>query len=695
MLAAAGIRTFLTRKIAAPQLMCDEFIYAGIAKSVALDGHFAYRHEPNPVSFVYPALIAPAWWAHSMETAYGLAKAINVGVMTLAALPFFLWARRLSSPLYALAGTALLLLLPAFDYTAMLMTENAFFPAFVLAAYAIARSLERPSVASQLFTVAAIVVALGVRAQAAALVVVLPTAALLYAALDTGSERTLSRLVRGVKQQWVALGALAGLGAVYWLIRGPGAIPYHEVLQADYSLWDGVRTAIYNLAALTLEMGVFPVSALIVVIGIVVWTPARFTPAKRAFVAVALPTFVWFLLEIGLFSSLFASHFPVERYTFYLGALLLLALVTWLHEGLPRPRLLTAIAALVPVGLVLWFPLSRFIQDSPVYSSFGLYYFFNLVRRLGSSPNHIELLASAGAVLAGLLFVFVPRRLGPIVLALPLAVFFVAVGRSAFISLQTYASFARYETGLGRDSSWIEEEFGRDHPVTFLYSASGTDPFVASQALMQAEFWNRNVDEVVNTGTPELCPLPERAARVDLATGEIRPVGNAGAIASPRVVTNQSVGLAGRVVVRRAPLVAYRTPGVAKLASAYEGVYADGWTGQDAAYTGYVAPPRKRALSVSLSRVPWTGPDVPGHVVLRLGTLVGSGGEPRLGRVLARRTLTLHAGASRVFLFPPPRGPYRVELHVEPTFSPVDFGSADSRQLGALFSVGLAPRAAS
>jgi hypothetical protein len=124
-------------------------------------------------------------------------------------------------------------------------------------------------------------------------------------------------------------------------------------------------------------------------------------------------------------------------------------------------------------------------------------------------------------------------------------------------------------------------------------------------------------------------------------------------------------------------------------------VYADGWTGQDAAYTGYVAPPRKRALSVSLSRVPWTGPDVPGHVVLRLGTLVGSGGEPRLGRVLARRTLTLHAGASRVFLFPPPRGPYRVELHVEPTFSPVDFGSADSRQLGALFSVGLAPRAAS
>ncbi len=468
------------------------------------------------------------------------------------------------------------------------------------------------------------------------------------------------------------------------------------MLDANYSLLDGIRLAIYYLAGLTLEIGVFPLSAFIVLIGLAVRAQPRSTPATRAFVAVALPTCFGFLLEVALFGSRFTTRFPVERYSFYLEPLLLLALVAWLYQGLPRPRLLTAFAVLVPVGLVIWFPLSKFIQDSPVYSSFGLYYFFNLVTRLGSSAEHIELLASVGAVLAGLLFAFIPRRLGPIALALPLVVFFVAVSRSAFVSLRTYGSFARYETGLGRDSSWIEEALGRNRPVTFLYSEGGADKFVTSQALLQAEFWNRNVDRVVNTGQPELCPLPEESARVDPATGVIRSVGNDGSITSALAVANASVGLAGRVVGRHAPLVAYRTPGVLKLASAYEGVYADGWTGSDAAYSGYVAPPRDRALSVTVSRAGWGGPDVPGHVVLRLGTLAaGPGRRPRLGRPLARRTWTVHAGRSRVFRFPAPRGPYRVELHVEPTFSPSDFGAADPRQLGAVFSVGLGPRAAS
>jgi hypothetical protein len=274
-------------------------------------------------------------------------------------------------------------------------------------------------------------------------------------------------------------------------------------------------------------------------------------------------------------------------------------------------------------------------------------------------------------------------------------VFFVAVSRSAFISLRTYGSYARYETGLGADSSWIEEALGRNRPVTFLYSEGGSGSFVASQALMQAEFWNRNVDRVVNTGTPELCPLPETDARIDRATGEIRPIGTDVPIASSAVVTSPTVGLAGRVVRHGPPLVAYRTPGVVKLASASEGVYADGWTGSDAAYTGYVAPPSDRMLAVTLSRAGWIGPDVPGRVALSLGTIADDDGRPRLGRVLARRTWTIHSGKSRVFRFPAPRGPYRVELHIEPTFSPSDFGGADPRQLGAVFGVSFPLRGAS
>ena len=58
--------------------------------------------------------------------------------MTSTAIPLFLWARKLVAPVFALVAVALTLLMPAFIYTGMLMTENAFLPAFVLAAFAIA-----------------------------------------------------------------------------------------------------------------------------------------------------------------------------------------------------------------------------------------------------------------------------------------------------------------------------------------------------------------------------------------------------------------------------------------------------------------------------------------------------------------------------------------------------------------------------
>jgi hypothetical protein len=66
----------------------------------------------------------------------------------------------------------------------MLMTENAFLPVFLVATFAIASSLENPTTLRQVFAVAAIAVSLGVRAQAVALVFVLPGAILLYALLD-------------------------------------------------------------------------------------------------------------------------------------------------------------------------------------------------------------------------------------------------------------------------------------------------------------------------------------------------------------------------------------------------------------------------------------------------------------------------------------------------------------------------------
>lgn len=698
-LASALIRSVLARKLAAPQLLCDEFIYAGIAKSLALHGQFSLRHEPNGASFVYPALLAPAWRAGSMATAYDLAKTINAIVMTLAAIPFFFWARRLSSPLYALAGTCLLLLLPAFNYTGMLMTENAFLPAFLAAGFAIASSLERPTLLRQSLAVAAIILAMGIRAQAAALVLVLPTALLLEALLDRADGKpTIRRLAGALRKHAVSLGALATLGALYLGARairganGSALTTYRDVLEAHYSLREGLRWTVYHLAELTLATGVVPVCAFIVVVGLVVRRSPRASSAERAFVAVGLASIFWFSLEIGFFTSRFANG-VVERYTFYLAPLLLLALASWLHKGLPRPTVLTALAAIVPAALVILLPLSSFIRDSPIYSSFGLYPFHRLGAELGGNWGRVELLATAAAVLAALAFAVVPRRLVLIGLPVLLATFFLASSWPVFGKLREGAFLARYSVGLGQDSSWIEQDLGRDRPVTYLYSEDGAGQLAASRILTQAEFWNRNIEWVTNTGPSEICPLPEKDAQVEAGTGEIRPTADEGPITTPTVVTSPNVKLAGRVLKQRFPLVAHSVRSPLRLSGAYEGLYSDTWTGPDAAYSGYEVPAGDSSLSVGVSRSTWTQADVPSHVLLRVGTLAaGPDGRPRIGRVLATRRWVIHAGASRVFSFPAPRRPFRVELHVEPTFVPKDFGFPDERHLGALFNVRVIPK---
>ena len=64
--------------------------------------------------------------------------------MSLTAVPVFLWCRRLAGERWALVAAALTLALPGLLYCGMIMTEVAFLPVLVLAAWAMAAALERP-----------------------------------------------------------------------------------------------------------------------------------------------------------------------------------------------------------------------------------------------------------------------------------------------------------------------------------------------------------------------------------------------------------------------------------------------------------------------------------------------------------------------------------------------------------------------
>ena len=58
-------------------------------------------------------------------------------------------------------------------------------------------------------------------------------------------------------------------------------------------------------------------------------------------------------------------------------------------------------------------------------------------------------------------------------------------------------------------------------------------------------------------------------------------------------------------------------------------------------------------------------------------------GGPTLARVTASRRWTVHSNGAHTFVLPVPPAPFRVEVQVTPTFSPAQFGHADTRQLGA------------
>src|SRR5262249_47180848 len=114
------IRGALAFRNPAPWIFQDELLYSELATSFAATGRFAIRESPGTGGFgvVYPALISPAWALfQKVPAAYTAAKAINAVIMSLAAVPVYLLARRLAGRALALAAAVLALALPGMAYT--------------------------------------------------------------------------------------------------------------------------------------------------------------------------------------------------------------------------------------------------------------------------------------------------------------------------------------------------------------------------------------------------------------------------------------------------------------------------------------------------------------------------------------------------------------------------------------------------
>ena len=184
---SALVRAVISVGAVSPWVLPDELVYSDLARSIAAGGRPAVRGVPVfGWGEVYPTFVAPVWaLVDDRYVAYHAALVVGAVLMSLAAVPAYLLARLFVSRTPSLLVAALTVLVPSLSYTGALLTENAFYPLFVLALYAICRAVRRPTAGAQAFALVALGLVVFTRIQGAALLLGYAGAILAYAA--TGS----------------------------------------------------------------------------------------------------------------------------------------------------------------------------------------------------------------------------------------------------------------------------------------------------------------------------------------------------------------------------------------------------------------------------------------------------------------------------------------------------------------------------
>jgi hypothetical protein len=379
--------------------------------------------------------------------------------------------------------------------------------------------------------------------------------------------------------------------------------------------------------------------------------------------------------------------YVVERNLIYLCPLLMIGTALWLERRALHP-VAVVVAALATLYLILTTPYELQFHLYSQAPGLALLEWFNR-SSLGLTNGGAKLLLVL-ILVASVAILLVPRILRRIALPLALAAgAFVLVWGGGGELAAASASNAISDTFLTNyrgEPSWVDR------------ATHGKSSFYLGQQILDPngvwllEFWNRSIKAVWSLdGT---APGPGAGLTPDLekTNGTLYP--------DPHyayVVADRGIEIDGRPVATHVHVAAgalqkwtlYRIAEPLRLRGAIVGVESDGWTGpNDSSYTRYsTAGGRAGWMRIVVSRRAWNGPNVPGHVTIRMGLLtIGSDKQPHLGAVTAVRSWTVNAGKTRSFLIRAPGPRFRVEVTVNPKFIPEVLDPqrySDRRQLGA------------
>ena len=425
-----------------------------------------------------------------MPDAYAAAKVINGIVMSLAAIPAYLLARRLLPARLALFAAALAVLVPSMLYTGMLMTENAFYPLFLLRglpARARARGADRRCASVGLLAVCA--VAFETRAQAIALFAAAATAPRPARADraarprgDPASLRLALRSARG-RRRWPRSASSSRSAARRSASSAPTARPPRPPTPRAASRTSSSTTSPNS----TSTSASLPFAALLAL-----WFAPRGPVAgARAFAAASLALSAWLLLEVSAFASASYVDRIEERNTFYLAPLALTALLGLAADGvITRRRRVLALAAALAGIAPFFIPYARFITTSAVSDTFALLPWW-WVQDHYIHLEQVKWAALGVSLAAGALFFLLPRRFALLLPAL-VAAYFVATsfvvenGRHGLHETSVGSLYAgTHET----HPDWIDRTVGRGASVAVLWTGTLPSPY----PVYENEFFSRSV----------------------------------------------------------------------------------------------------------------------------------------------------------------------------------------------------------
>jgi hypothetical protein len=436
----------------------DEWIYAGLSRSIA-HGHLTIHgdaaHFP---AILQPVLAAPLWQFFPLETAYQLVQVENAVAASLVVVPVYLLARYVGLERWqGYLCSVYALVLPSLVWIPVTISDFVGYPLAIAAIAAAVRTIDRPSRRGQ-----AVFLALTMLATLARLQYFVIAAGYIIAALMIDRRKAF-------RQHALAFAALTPvfLGAVV------GSLGYYSFGRGSFSMstltWIPLQA--YLLAGLT---------GAILAPGAVAGLVRPRERSERAFAFVVSVFTIGVLAETSVPAAQ-EGRFR-ERYLFMLLPLAAVSFFVYLKRGRPHGRLVLAIAAALAAAAA-YLPVTRYSKQAFMYDS-GSLIGVNWLQS-HTSTTGAGLVVALGITIGAALALLTRRSLVA-GLAVP-----AAIAVSVLITIPTTQYDIRTHAVRPGFLQWVDKA-ASNQPVTLVATpSSGKIP------MLNALYWNRSITREV------------------------------------------------------------------------------------------------------------------------------------------------------------------------------------------------------